>query len=61
MAPPPSNLATWSMLTDIYDLDECVSSERREGVYSGITTFLRKVASRRVHIDSGLRAGGFGL
>lgn len=39
------NLATWSMLSDIYDIDECVTSERREGVYSGITTFLRKFAS----------------
>lgn len=39
------NLATWSLLSDIYDIDECVSGQRREGVYSGITTFLRKFAS----------------
>lgn len=39
------NLATWSMLSDIYDIDECVTGQRREGVYSGITTFLRKLAS----------------
>lgn len=39
------NLATWSMLSDIYDIDECVTSKRREGVYSGITTFLRKFTS----------------
>lgn len=39
------NLATWSMLSDIFDLDECVSAKRREGVYSGITTFLRKFIS----------------
>lgn len=39
------NLATWSMLSDIYDIDECVTSERREGIYSGMTTFLRKFTS----------------
>jgi len=39
------NLATWSMLSDIFDIDECVTGERREGVYSGITTFLRKFTS----------------
>ncbi|MDD3946442.1 MAG: MFS transporter [Clostridia bacterium] len=39
------NLATWSMLSDIYDIDECVTAQRREGIYSGITTFLRKFTS----------------
>jgi oligogalacturonide transporter len=39
------NLATWSMLTDIYDIDELLTAQRREGVYSGVTTFLRKFAS----------------
>mgnify|MGYP001237391299 CR=1 FL=1 len=39
------NLATWSMLTDTYDLDEIMTARRREGVYSGLTTFLRKAAS----------------
>jgi oligogalacturonide transporter len=39
------NLATWSMLTDIYDVDELLTAQRREGVYSGVTTFLRKFAS----------------
>lgn len=39
------NLATWALLSDIYDIDECVTAQRREGVYSGITTFLRKFAS----------------
>jgi len=39
------NLSTWSMLTDIFDLDEIQTGRRREGVYSGITTFLRKAAS----------------
>jgi len=39
------NLATWSMLSDIYDIDELLTAQRREGVYSGVSTFLRKFAS----------------
>ena len=39
------NLATWSMLSDIYDIDELLTAQRREGLYSGVTTFLRKFAS----------------
>jgi oligogalacturonide transporter len=39
------NLSTWSMLTDIYDIDEIRTARRREGAYSGLTTFLRKFAS----------------
>ncbi len=39
------NLSTWSMLADIYDVDEIVTGKRREGLYSGVTTFARKAAS----------------
>jgi Na+/melibiose symporter-like transporter len=39
------NLSTWSMLADIYDIDEIRTGKRREGLYSGMTTFLRKFAS----------------
>ncbi|MFW5780827.1 MAG: MFS transporter, partial [Bacillota bacterium] len=39
------NLATWSMITDIYDVDEIMTGKRREGIYSGFTTFIRKFAS----------------
>lgn len=39
------NLATWSMLSDIYDIDELLTAQRREGLYSGVSTFLRKFAS----------------
>lgn len=55
------NLSTWSMLTDIFDLDEIQQGERREGVYSGITTFLRKAASgiSIFIIGIGLQAIGF--
>lgn len=55
------NLSTWSMLTDIYDIDELRTGKRREGVYSGLTTFLRKFASgvAVLVLGFGLRALGF--
>jgi len=55
------NLATWSMLTDIFDIDEIITGKRREGIYSGITTFLRKAASgvAVLLLGFGLRALGF--
>lgn len=39
------NLATWSMLSDINDVDELMTGKRREGIYSGVTTFMRKFSS----------------
>ncbi len=55
------NLSTWSMLTDVYDIDEIRTSRRREGVYSGLTTFLRKFASgfAVLLLGFGLKALGF--
>ena len=55
------NLSTWSMLTDVYDIDEIRTGKRREGVYSGLTTFLRKFASgvAVLLLGFGLRALGF--
>ncbi len=55
------NLSTWSMLTDIFDLDEIQTSKRREGLYSGLTTFLRKFASGVAVfvLGIGLKAMGF--
>ncbi|MGI6229187.1 MAG: MFS transporter, partial [Christensenellales bacterium] len=55
------NLATWSMLTDTYDLDEIATGTRREGIYSGMTTFLRKAASgfSIFIIGVGMKAFGF--
>ncbi len=55
------NLSTWSMLTDVYDIDEIRTSRRREGVYSGLTTFLRKFASgvAVLLLGFGLRLLGF--
>lgn len=55
------NLATWSLLTDIFDIDEIRTGKRREGIYSGLTTFLRKFASgvAVLLLGYGLRAMGF--
>ena len=55
------NLSTWAMLADIFDIDEIRTSKRREGIYSGMTTFLRKLASgvAVLLMGFGLRAMGF--
>jgi Na+/melibiose symporter-like transporter len=55
------NLSTWSMLTDIFDIDEIRTGARREGIYSGMTTFLRKFASgvAVLLMGFGLQAMGF--
>lgn len=34
----------WSILPEISDVDEIITGRRREGIYSGMATFLRKVA-----------------
>lgn len=34
----------WSILPDVTDVDELISGKRREGLYSGIATLLRKLA-----------------
>jgi len=54
-------LSTWSMLADIYDIDEMRSGKRQEGLYSGITSFLRKFSSgvAILLIGFGLQAMGF--
>lgn len=55
------NLATWSMLSDIYDVDELMTGKRREGIYSGFTTFIRKFASgvAVLLLGFGLQYAGF--
>jgi len=54
-------LSTWSMLADIYDIDEIRTGKRQEGLYSGMTTFLRKFASgiAVLLLGFGLQAMGF--
>jgi Na+/melibiose symporter-like transporter len=38
-----ADLMPWSMLGDVIDEDELVTHERREGIYVGFFTFLRKL------------------
>ncbi|MDC7233509.1 MAG: glycoside-pentoside-hexuronide (GPH):cation symporter [Spirochaetales bacterium] len=35
----------WSMLPEVIELDQVVTGKRREGLYSGVMTFLRKLSS----------------
>lgn len=48
------NLVSWSILPDISDVDELMTGKRREGLYSGVSTFLRK-------LSGGLAVGAIGL
>lgn len=47
------NFISWSILPDISDVDELMTGKRREGLYSGVSTFFRKMAG-------GLAVGGIG-
>jgi sugar (glycoside-pentoside-hexuronide) transporter len=38
------DLMPWAMLGEVVDEDELASAERREGIYNGLFTFLRKLA-----------------
>src|SRR5690606_9872968 len=38
------NLFSWSALPDIADVDELITGRRREGLYAGVATFLRKLS-----------------
>ncbi len=48
------NMLSWSILPDIADVDELITGKRREGIYSGVSTFLRK-------LSGGIAVGGIGL
>lgn len=39
-----SSFVPWSILPEISDIDELITGRRREGVYSGMSTFIRKIA-----------------
>lgn len=47
------NFVSWSILPDISDVDELMTGQRREGLYSGVSTFLRTMAG-------GLAVGSIG-
>jgi len=38
------NLFSWSALPDIADVDELITGRRREGLYAGVSTFMRKLS-----------------
>jgi GPH family glycoside/pentoside/hexuronide:cation symporter len=49
-----ADLMPWSMLGDVIDEDELASGERREGVYVGFFTFLRKLGGASAVLLIGL-------
>ncbi len=51
-----TDMIPWSMLGDVIDADEAHSGERREGMYAGVFTFLRKLGGA-----TGVAAAGFAL
>jgi Na+/melibiose symporter-like transporter len=40
-----TNFTPWAMLPDVLDVDLMVTGRQRQGVYSGVMTFLRKISS----------------
>ena len=44
----------WSMLGDVIDQDELATGERREGMYVGFFTFLRKIGGATAVLAMGL-------
>ena len=51
-----ADLMPWSMLGDVIDEDELATGERREGMYAGFFTFLRKLGGA-----TGVAIAGFAL
>ena len=51
-----ADLIPWSMLGDVIDEDELESGERRDGLYAGFFTFLRKLGGA-----TGVAMAGFAL
>jgi sugar (glycoside-pentoside-hexuronide) transporter len=49
-----ADLMPWSMLGDVVDADELRTEERREGVYAGFFTFLRKLSGASAVALAGL-------
>ncbi len=48
------DLFPWSMLGEVIDEDELISEDRREGVYNGVFTFIRKVGGATAYLCGGV-------
>jgi GPH family glycoside/pentoside/hexuronide:cation symporter len=48
------DLMPWAMLGEVIDEDELESGERREGVYNGIFTFIRKTGGASAYMVAGI-------
>jgi len=55
---PAGSIAIWAMVPDCVEVDEFATGERREGLYSGVATFLQSagvaVAAQLVGLTLGL-------
>jgi sugar (glycoside-pentoside-hexuronide) transporter len=49
-----ADLMPWAMLGEVIDEDELLSGERREGIYTGVFTFLRKLGGATAYALAGL-------
>jgi GPH family glycoside/pentoside/hexuronide:cation symporter len=48
------DLMPWAMLGEVIDEDELITGERREGVYNGIFTFIRKAGGATAYMVAGV-------
>ena len=55
------DLMPWSMLGEVVDEDDLASGERREGIYNGLFTFLRKLGGSIAVVLAMLLLGALGL
>jgi sugar (glycoside-pentoside-hexuronide) transporter len=49
-----ADLMPWAMLGEVIDEDELASGARREGIYNGVFTFLRKIGGATAYALAGL-------
>ncbi len=56
-----ADLLPWSMLADVVDEDDLATGERREGLYTGFFTFLRKLGGAVAGFGAGLVLDAAGL
>jgi sugar (glycoside-pentoside-hexuronide) transporter len=56
-----ADLMPWSMLGDVIDADELATGERRDGIYAGLFTFLRKLGGASGVAVAGIVLDVFGF